>query len=71
MAATFKKGDKVEWQNAGKTVEGTVEKKLTKPIEIKGHHVAASKEAPEYLVRSDKTGKEAAHQPETLKQRKD
>ena len=43
-----------------------MEKKLTSPTEIKGHGVKASKENPEYLVKSDKTGAEAAHKPESL-----
>lgn len=66
MSDQIKKGDKVAWNSAQGKVEGTVEKKLTKPIDIKGHHVAASKENPEYLVKSDKTGSEAAHKPESL-----
>ncbi len=66
MVEQFKKGDKVEWNSSGNTVEGTVEKKLTEPTDIKGHHVAASKDNPEYLVQSDKTGKKAAHKPESL-----
>jgi Hypervirulence associated proteins TUDOR domain len=65
----FKKGDKVQWKSAQGTVEGTVEKKLTAPTDIKGHHVAASEEIPEYLVKSDKTGKQAAHKPESLEAR--
>ena len=70
MADEFKKGDKVEWHGPGK-VKGEVEKKLTEPTDIKGHHVAASKDNPEYLVKSDKTGKEAAHKPESLKRVKE
>ena len=66
MADDFKKGEHVEWHGPGK-VEGTVVKKLTEPMEIKGHHVAASKDNPEYLVKSDKTGAEAAHKPDALK----
>jgi hypothetical protein len=66
MSDPFKKGDKVEWESSQCTIEGTVEKKLTQPMDIKGHHVAASKDHPEYLVKSDKTGKEAAHNPESL-----
>jgi Hypervirulence associated proteins TUDOR domain len=62
----FKKGDKVEWESSQGTVEGTVKKKLTEPIEIKGHHVAASKDNPEYLVESEQSGKEAAHKPKSL-----
>jgi hypothetical protein len=66
----FHKGDKVEWKSSQGTVKGEVEKKLTEPTELKGHHVAASEENPEYLVKSDKTGKEAAHKPDALKQTK-
>jgi hypothetical protein len=67
MTDQFKKGDKVEWQTSQGTTTGKVKKKLTSPTDIKGHHVAASPENPEYLVESDKTGKEAAHKPEALK----
>lgn len=67
MTDELKKGDKVEWETSQGTITGKVKKKLTSPTDIKGHHVAASKENPEYLVESDKTGKEAAHKPEALK----
>lgn len=66
MAEEFKKGDKVEWKTAGGKTTGEVIEKLTSPTDIKGHHVAASKDNPEYLVKSDKTGKEAAHKPDAL-----
>jgi plastocyanin len=67
MAHTLKAGDKVQWESSQGTVHGTVKKKLTSPTDIKGHHVAASSEHPEYLVVSDKTGAEAAHKAEALK----
>lgn len=67
MAEQFKTDDKVEWNSAQGTITGTVKTKLTSPTDIKGHHVAASEDNPEYLVVSDKTGKEAAHKPESLK----
>lgn len=67
MTEEFKKGDRVEWNSSGGKTEGKVKKKLTSETEIKGHHVAASKDNPEYLVESDKSGKEAAHKPESLK----
>jgi hypothetical protein len=63
----LKKGDHVKWNSSGGETEGTVERKLTEPTDIKGHHVAASKDNPEYLVKSNKTGKKAAHKPEALK----
>ncbi|MFN6571381.1 hypothetical protein A6770_11720 [Nostoc minutum NIES-26] len=66
MTEELNKGDKVKWNTAQGETAGEVEKKLTSPTDIKGHHVAASKDNPEYLVKSDKTGKEAAHQPDAL-----
>ncbi len=67
MADKLKKGDKVEWETSQGKTSGTVKKKLTAPTDIKGHHVAASEENPEFLVESEKSGKEAAHKPESLK----
>lgn len=71
MADQFKKGDKVEWKTSQGKTTGEVKQKLTEPTDIKGHHVAASKDNPEYLVESDKSGKEAAHKPESLKKTKE
>lgn len=69
MTDSLKPGDKVSWKSSQGTVKGTVEKKLTAPRKIKGHPVAASKDNPEYLVRSDASGAEAAHKPGALKKR--
>jgi Hypervirulence associated proteins TUDOR domain len=66
MTEEFKKGDRVEWKTSQGETTGKVKQKLTEPTEIKKHHVAASEENPQYLVESDKTGKEAAHKPEAL-----
>jgi len=66
-AKTFKAGDKVRWDHSQATTTGKVVKKLTSPTKIKGHKVAASKEHPEYLVESGKTGARAAHTPEELR----
>lgn len=66
MSEALKVGDKVEWETPQGKTTGTIKKKLTAPIEIKGHHVAASKENPEFLVETE-SGKEAAHKPESLK----
>lgn len=67
MTDAFKAGDKVQWHSSQGAVHGTIKKKLTAPTDIKGHHVAASPDNPEYLVVSDKTGAEAAHKPDALK----
>ena len=64
--AEFKKGDDVSWQSHGNTVDGTVEKKITSETEEAGRKVKASKDDPQYLVKSDKTGKEAVHKPTAL-----
>jgi hypothetical protein len=66
MAKELKPGDRVQWNTPqGKTV-GTVKKKLTSVKKIKGHVAKASKENSEYLVQSEKSGKEAAHKPGEL-----
>ena len=64
---SFRKGDKVAWDSSQGEVKGKVERKLTSETHIKGHKVAASKDNPEYLVKSDKTGAEAAHKPDELR----
>ena len=64
---TFKPGDKVSWNSSQGKVHGSVEKKVTSPMKIKGHDVKASKDNPEVLVKSSKTGAKAAHKPEGLK----
>lgn len=71
MADKLKKGDIVEWKTSQGKTTGKVKEKLTSPTEIKGHHVAASEDNPEYLVESEKSGKEAAHKPESLKKVED
>ncbi|MBD2243278.1 HVA1 family protein [Nostoc sp. FACHB-888] len=67
MAEQFKNGDRVEWNTSQGKTTGKVVKKLTSPTDIKEHHIAASEDNPEYLVESDKTGKQAAHKPDALK----
>ena len=63
----LKAGDKVEWDSSGGHSTGKVIKKVTSPMKIKGHKVAASPFNPEYLVQSDKSGAKAAHKPGSLK----
>lgn len=64
---TFKAGDKVKWDHSQGTTTGKVVKKVTSKTKIKGHKVAASKDNPEYIVESAKTGARAAHKPSELK----
>ncbi len=67
MAKALKTGDRVAWQSSGGGSIGRVERKLTSPGKIKGHEVAASENNPEFLVRSEKSGKVAAHKPSALR----
>ena len=60
------KGDHVSWKSHGGEAEGVVEKKITKDTEAAGRTVRASDDAPQYLVRSDKSGGEAVHKPGAL-----
>ncbi len=64
---SFKAGSKVKWDHSQGTTTGHVVRKQTTPTKIKGHKVAASKENPEYIVKSDKTGAIAAHKPSELR----
>ena len=66
MTKELHDGDKVGWESSGGHSNGKVVRKLTEPMTIKSHKVAASKDNPEYLVETD-AGKRAAHKPEALK----
>jgi hypothetical protein len=66
---SFKKGDKVAWDSSGGRITGRVEKKVTGTTRVKGHVAKASKSDPQYLVKSDKSGKKAVHKPGELKRR--
>ena len=63
----FKKGDKVEWDSHGGKAVGVVEKKITSDTEAAGRTVRASKDEPQYLVKSEKSGGEAVHKPDALR----
>lgn len=62
-----KAGDHVRWNTPQGETSGKVVRKLTRETRIKGHVAKPTLEDPQYLVKSDKTGAEAAHNPEQLK----
>lgn len=64
---TFEAGDSVAWDHSQGTSNGKVVRKLTSPAKIRTHKVAASKDNPEYLVESTRTGARAAHKPSELR----
>jgi hypothetical protein len=69
MAQEFRKGDQVEWNSHGGKAVGTVEGKITSDTEAAGRKVKASKDHPQYLVKSAKSGGTAVHKPGALKRR--
>ncbi len=66
-AKTLKAGDKVSWDSSGGHSTGKVVKKVTSTTKVKGHTAKATKDDPQYKVKSDKSGKEAIHKPSELK----
>lgn len=62
----FKQGDRVKWKSHGGEAVGRVERKITEETELAGRKVAASRDEPQYLVKSEKSGGEAVHKPEAL-----
>ncbi len=69
MVEKLKKGDKVEWSSHGGTASGEVEKEVTERTEATGRTVAAAKDDPQYLVKSEKSGGEAVHKPSALRKK--
>ena len=65
----LKPSDEVEWDTSQGTTHGRVVRKQTTETHIKGHKVAATEDAPQFIVKSDKSGKEAVHKPEELKKK--
>jgi hypothetical protein len=63
----FKRGDHVRWNSEAGYVTGTIQKKITSEITFKGYKRHASKESPQYLIKSDKTDHIAIHKGAALK----
>ena len=66
-AKNLKAGDKVKWGSSQGEVHGKVEAKVTSTARVKGHVAKATKDDPQFKVKSDKTGAEAIHKPGELK----
>ena len=67
MKKHFRIGDHVEWNSEAGRVRGTIKKKITSAIKFKTYTVRASKEEPQYLIKSDKTDHLAMHKGAALK----
>ena len=67
MAKDLKVGDHVGWNSEAGRVRGTILKKITKVISFNGYTVHASKDEPQYLIRSDTTEHLAMHKGSALR----
>jgi hypothetical protein len=63
----FKTGDHVRWNSEAGHVTGTIIKVHTSDFNYKGYTHHASKEEPQYEIKSDKTDHVAAHKGKALK----
>ncbi|MEN3121148.1 DUF2945 domain-containing protein [Janibacter sp. LM] len=66
MSARYKVGDHVGWNSEAGQVSGTITKVHTEDFDYKGHTRRASKDEPQYEIKSDKTDHVAAHKGSTL-----
>ena len=62
----LKIGDHVSWNSEAGRVKGRIRKKITSRITFKNYTVRASKEEPQYLIKSDKTDHLAIHKGSAL-----
>ncbi len=67
MGRTFKVGDHVRWNSEAGRVSGVIVKKIASDTKFKGYTHHASKEAPQYLIKSDKTTHMAIHKGTALR----
>ncbi|MBV9570888.1 MAG: DUF2945 domain-containing protein [Alphaproteobacteria bacterium] len=67
MRKRLKAGDKVSWKTSQGRTTGHVVKKQRSKTKVENHEVAASPANPQFIVRSDKSGKRAAHKSSSLR----
>ena len=66
-ATTFKKGDYVEWNSEAGLVRGFILKKVVSDVPFKGYVHHATKDEPQYFIKSDKTEHIAIHKGSALR----
>jgi len=67
MSKRFKVGDHVKWNSEAGHVSGKIIAVHTRDFDYKGHTHHASKEDPQYEIKSDKTEHIAAHRGSALR----
>ena len=63
----YKIGDHVSWNSEAGRVRGRITRVVTSEIKFKGYTVHASKDEPQYEIRSDKTDHIAMHKGSALR----
>ena len=66
MKTQFKKGDHVRWNSEAGKVSGVIVKVHTADFDYKGYTHHATKEDPQYEIKSDKSDHIAAHKGSAL-----
>ena len=67
MADGLGVGDRVSWDTSQGRTRGTVEHRKTSDFEFDGQRFTASTDEPAFIVKSEKSGKEAAHKGAALR----
>jgi hypothetical protein len=67
MSKTFKRGDHVEWNSEVGWVRGVIVKKVVSNVRFKGYTHHATKEEPQYFIKSAKTDHVAIHRGSALR----
>ena len=70
MKKTFKVGDHVAWNSEAGRVSGKIIKVHTKDVVYKGYTRHASRDEPQYEIKSDKTDHIAMHKGAALRRRR-
>ena len=63
----FKRGDHVSWNSEAGRVRGRITRVITTRTTFKGYTVHASKDDPQYEIKSDKTDHIAMHKGSALR----
>lgn len=67
MATRFKVGDRVSWNSEAGRVRGKITKVHTKDFSYKGYTHHATKDQPQYEIKSEKSDHIAAHKGSALR----
>jgi hypothetical protein len=64
---SFRRGDRVSWNSEAGRVTGIIQRKVTRQIVFKGYKRHATPDAPQYIIKSDKSDHIAIHKGPALR----